>query len=323
MAQLIKLQDYPSRYENDMYYYPSQYVSLKKEQWKRISDTYESDLFQEYRMNILQEEEYSVVAQTEKKGFISSMFERFKKKEIIQEEELKSDPQDQPFYYVREFFLQYNPSSAEALQKSYQRFMFQLQMKWASSLVGQKPMTDAIVKNSSLLRHFLTKLPDNYFVMYRPVFHIGSAPVEAEIIIISPVATWCITCVDGDSDSTFVARKGNFWVNKSLRHEQKIINPMHASHRMGKIVQSIYRNKQIDMPIRHILLARDGYIDYPSPPIDVEIIDKRNVNKWYESLRQLSSPIKFQQLKAAQALLDTCKRTVATDQEEGERVEER
>jgi hypothetical protein len=318
MAQLIKLYDYSSRYENDMYYYPSQYVSLKKEQWRRISDTFESELFQEYRMNILQEQEYSVVEQTEKKGFLSSIFNRFKKQDEVQSETKQNDV---PFYYVREFFLQYNPSSKEELQKLYKEFMFQIQMKWASSLVGNETNTNAVVKYENLLKYFLMKLPDNYFVMYRPVFYVGDAQVEVEIIIISPLATWCITNLDGEVDSTFVAKKGNFWVNKSLRREEKIINPMHALNRMGKLVQAIYGKKDIEMPVHHVLLAKNGYIDYPYPPTDVHLIDKRNMNKWYQSLRHLSSPIKFQQVKAAQALLETCKQ--AAKQEEDELVEER
>jgi hypothetical protein len=318
MAQLIKLYDYPSRYEADMYYYPSQYVSLKKEQWNRINDTFESELFQEYRMNIIQEQEYSVIEQPEKKRFLSSVFDRFKKKEIV---EVEQNKEDVPFYYVREFFLQYNPSSKEGLRKSYKEFMFQIQMKWATSLIGHEITAHNPMIRDNLLRHFLMKLPDNYFVMYRPVFYMGDAQVEVEMIIISPLATWCITSLNGEVDSTFVAKKGNFWVNKSLRSEQKVLNPMHASHRMGKVVRAIYDKKDIEMPIYHVLLSKNGYIDYPYPPTDVHLIDRRNVKKWYESLIQLSSPIKFQQVKATQALLETCKRGM--QQEEDELVEER
>lgn len=36
MAQLIKLQDYISRYEWDTYRYPAQYIRQKKEQWERF-----------------------------------------------------------------------------------------------------------------------------------------------------------------------------------------------------------------------------------------------------------------------------------------------
>lgn len=42
MAQLVKLSDYISRYETDIYRYPSRFVRLKKERWKRFSSEWGS-----------------------------------------------------------------------------------------------------------------------------------------------------------------------------------------------------------------------------------------------------------------------------------------
>lgn len=42
MAQLIKLQDYVSRYAQDIYLYPSRYVRLKKKQWEGIKAKWEN-----------------------------------------------------------------------------------------------------------------------------------------------------------------------------------------------------------------------------------------------------------------------------------------
>ena len=36
MAQLVKLQDYISRYQIDLARYPTQFVRLKKSQWERV-----------------------------------------------------------------------------------------------------------------------------------------------------------------------------------------------------------------------------------------------------------------------------------------------
>ena len=35
MGQLIKLQNYTSRYEQNIFHYPSRFVMLKKQQWDR------------------------------------------------------------------------------------------------------------------------------------------------------------------------------------------------------------------------------------------------------------------------------------------------
>ena len=40
MAQLIKLQDYVSRYEQDIYRYPSQFIKLKNQQWDKLKAAY-------------------------------------------------------------------------------------------------------------------------------------------------------------------------------------------------------------------------------------------------------------------------------------------
>lgn len=44
MAQLIKLQDYISRYEVDMFKYPSQFIRLKKEHYDKIFDEWQKEL---------------------------------------------------------------------------------------------------------------------------------------------------------------------------------------------------------------------------------------------------------------------------------------
>ncbi len=41
MAQLVKLQDYISRYQIDLARYPTQFVRLKKSQWERVKRQWE------------------------------------------------------------------------------------------------------------------------------------------------------------------------------------------------------------------------------------------------------------------------------------------
>ena len=43
MAQLIKLQDYVSRYQIDLKRYPTQYVRLKHVQWKRMNEEWRAN----------------------------------------------------------------------------------------------------------------------------------------------------------------------------------------------------------------------------------------------------------------------------------------
>src|SRR5690625_2870701 len=41
MAQLIKLYDYISRYESNPFHYPTQYIQLKRENWRKLNDLWE------------------------------------------------------------------------------------------------------------------------------------------------------------------------------------------------------------------------------------------------------------------------------------------
>lgn len=42
MAQLIKLQDYVSKYQADIYHFPSKFIQLKKDSWSKMKQLYES-----------------------------------------------------------------------------------------------------------------------------------------------------------------------------------------------------------------------------------------------------------------------------------------
>ena len=43
MAQLVKLFDYISRYESNPFHYPSQYIRLKNENWKKLQLQWENE----------------------------------------------------------------------------------------------------------------------------------------------------------------------------------------------------------------------------------------------------------------------------------------
>ena len=42
MGQLIKLQDYTSRYEQNIYHYPARFVTLKNQQWEKVQRNWEN-----------------------------------------------------------------------------------------------------------------------------------------------------------------------------------------------------------------------------------------------------------------------------------------
>ncbi|MEH7379603.1 NERD domain-containing protein [Bacillus sp. JJ1533] len=238
MGQLIKLQDYVSRYEVDMFRYPGQFIRMKKQQWARTK--------------------------AKKSGSVDNLKHQF-------------------LDHILEF-----------------------QMKWASSTVREKSYVDREFYKDPDLKYFLQRFPDTYLVLYRPIFKLKKAPVEVEIILISPTTTWLITILEGEENSVFLGSNERFWTEKRGRHEKKILSPMIELDRMDGIVRTIYSLYGIELPIRKVILNRTGFVDFPLAPFDVELVEKRNYEEWFTSLRNMSSPLKHMQLKAGNALLQYC-----------------
>lgn len=68
-------------------------------------------------------------------------------------------------------------------------------------------------------------------------------------------------------------------------------------------MKSILDKYDITLPIQKVILTRNGYVDFPSAPFDLKIIEKRNYEEWFQKMRSHHSPIKAIQLKAAESLL--------------------
>ncbi|WP_453994350.1 NERD domain-containing protein [Bacillus nitroreducens] len=230
MAQLIKLQDYISRYEVDMFRYPSQFIRQKRKQWD--------------------------LKKLEKQPFLDGIFE--------------------------------------------------FQLKWASSTVREKSYVDKEFYNDPNLKYFLQRFPDTYLVLYKPIFKLKKAPIEVEIIIISPTTTWLITMLEGEEDSVFLGSNERFWIERIGKQTKKVLSPMIELDRMDGIVRTLFSLYGVELPIRKVILNRTGYFDFPEVPYDVELVEKRNYDEWFSNLRNMSSPLKHMQLKAGNVLLQYC-----------------
>ncbi|MBP2241462.1 hypothetical protein J2Z40_002025 [Cytobacillus eiseniae] len=313
MGQLIKIQDYVSRYEQNIYLYPSRYVRLKKQQWGKLKNAWENNdasLFtgpQEVAKDWLEEEKKPLVNKI--KGFW-----KLGKKDKEEEEELEplelhkqmNEETNEEDVLRFEANFTYRPDTVEELKHQFLDQLFRFQMKWASSTLTEKSFVEKAFYYDEKLTFFLKRFPDTFLVLYSPIFLLKKAPVEVETIIITPTGIWCVSILEEENDAVFIGSKERFWVKRVKGVEKKGLNPVLALNRTGKIVQQIFRMNEIDLPIHKVVLCRNGYIDYPSPPYDIELIEKRNYDEWFNGMRNLRSPLKHIQLKAAQALLQYC-----------------
>lgn len=291
MAQLIKIDDYITRYEWDTYRYPTQFIRLKQENWDRLYESWSSppeDL-------LPQEERYS-------EETADSIFSKLKDKLIrkpVYSETVQEEPSE----------MKVLPETEQELKQEFLDNLLNFQMKWATSTVTHQSIVDKKYYSDSLLKYLLQRFPDTYLLMYHPVFSIRQVPVESDIILISPVEIEIIQFVELEEDAVLMASAERIWHVESPKENRKILNPLISLKRSEKLVKSILATEEISMPIKKVVLSRTNPIYFASEPYQTRIIGSTNYNDWFNEKRSFQSPLKGIQIKAAQTLLRYCQST--------------
>lgn len=315
MAQLVKLLDYVSRYENDLTRYPNQFLRLKQYQWNRLKIQWETGGLQPVTA---EEDDFAEHDQETKKKRVPSFLRFFKgNKEAEEDVPLVVEEEEDDFDFNPNLI--YQPNSPEQLRKLYLDQLFHFQMKWASSTLMDKSRVAPKYMRDSLLRSFLQELPDSYLLFYEPIIKLQNAPIELEIILITPVECMCIKVMEAEDLAAFSDIDNRFWMKRIGDEEVKVLNPLISLNRMTQIISQLFKGKGIEFPIRKYLISRNGYIDYPMGSYDLDIIDRRSYEEWFNSIRTLSTPLKFAQFRAAQSILDVGQTTAMSrllDEEE-------
>lgn len=316
MAQLIKLQDYISRYEIDLARYPTQFIRLKQNQWERIKYQWQTGETIE-RWEHIEEE----VKEEKKKSLFQKLFpfkkdvpeeeqEDIEKVTISNEWATEGDShQEEDTTLNFEPNLVYTPKTLEELKKMFIDQFFHFQMKWASSTLREKSYVDPKFMRDTFLRSMLQTLPDNYLVFYYPILRVKKAPIELDIIIMTPTECLCITVLEQESQAVYIANSERFWLKKDGKNEKKVLSPLIQLNRMEKVVEQIFHQNNIELPIRKVLLTRNGYIDYPGTMYGISFVDKRKFPEWMAQLKHSVSPMKHMQIRGAQAILNTVQTT--------------
>lgn len=308
MAQLIKLQDYVSRYEQDIYRYPSQFIKLKKQQWDKLKAAYLAGELEQLYGQSYEDQLVQAEYEEEKQSLfqkVKGIFRKKQEEEIWEEVEIPKKEEN-----IFSLHIPSNTASLEELKHTFLNQLLHFQMKWGSSTVHEKSFVDDTFFLDEKLRFFLQRFPDTFLLMYKPVFRLKNAPVEVDVILISPMEAWCITFLEAEEDAVFIGSGEKFWVRRHHKNPaKKVLNPFLAVNRMGSIVKQLFDLYDVSLPIKKVVLSRNGYIDYPRAQYDIELLDKRKFPEWFEKMRKVSTPLKHQQLKGAQALLDYCQTT--------------
>jgi hypothetical protein len=310
MGQLIKLQDYVSRYEQDIYTYPSRFVRLKKQQWERTKVNWEDEGQDASNLTLPIPSDW-MEEDTEKPLFLQKLKGIFRKNQdedhpVEQQEESAKSLED-PLRFSPSF--EFKPKTVEELKRQFLDQLYRFQLKWASSTLTEKSDFHTKFYYEEKLKFFLQRFPDTFLVLYQPVFLLKKAPVEVDVILITPTDVWCITFLEEEKSAVFVGSTERFWLKRAQKEEKKVLNPLLSLNRTKKIIQNIFKLHEIDLPIHKLIISRNGYIDYPNAPFDVKFAEGRNFEQWFQSMRTFKSPLKHIQLKGAESLLQYCQTT--------------
>lgn len=313
MGQLIKLQDYISRYEQDIFTYPSRFVRLKTQQWERTKANWENEGMDASNL-IFPQEAANEEADDERSrpAFLKKLTGLFRHEQEEANEEYEVSPSvtsaEDPMQFMAAFT--FKPETLDDLKLQFLGQLYRFQLKWASSTLSEKSFFHSKYFFEEHLKFFLQRFPDTCLVLYKPIFLLKKAPVEADVILLTPTATWCITFLEEENSAVFIGSNERFWIKRTTKKEdKKILNPLLTLNRTERIVRNIYKRHEIEFPIHKLLISRNGYIDYPSAPFDVKFAEARNFEQWFQSMRTLKSPLKHIQLKSAKALLQYCQTT--------------
>ncbi|WP_163539201.1 NERD domain-containing protein [Gracilibacillus sp. YIM 98692] len=289
MAQLIKLDNYISRYEQDLYHYPSQFSRLKKQNWQNLKKKWESNDFTNTN-STMESDEY--VSKWHWKNFF------FKK----EQEEMGNDEQ-------------VLPNSEAHLKQFYLDMLFPFQLKWASTTLKRKSFLDRKYSDDFRLRYLLQRIPDNHLVMYLPVFQLKHQPMDGEIMLISPVGVEIITFLERFDNQTFIAGDDRGWFVEENNIRTKILSPLISLKRTEKVVRSIFKKAGLEFPIQKIVLSRSNHIDFQQEAYQTRYVGVEEHLTWLKEKQNLLSPIKRRQLQAANHLLSYCE-TVSVQRSE-------
>ncbi|RSL32896.1 NERD domain-containing protein [Salibacterium salarium] len=295
MAHLIKIEDYTSRYQHDLQRYLGQFSRLKKEQWENMKREW-TKANQTMSSEETYEESLDDWLEGTDSGFFTATLHRLKNlsgKSRKNEEDVEEKEQGHT----------YKDKSIEEVKELFYEDLFQAQLRWASASLLDESMLDPAYRYDPILRYFVRHLPDNYMIFYYPVFTVGKAPLEMDIILLSPTSIYCLSIINGDANSVFEPSSGRYWNEYVHKEIKRRINPVMSLNRMSSVLRSLLEDTSLQMNLRRIVMSPDSIIDNRLVSTKVETVDKRNIDEWFEKRKRNPSPIKKNQLYAADILL--------------------
>ncbi|WYP25575.1 nuclease-related domain-containing protein [Alkalihalobacillus sp. FSL W8-0930] len=289
MAHIIRISDYTSRYQTDIQRYSSQFTRMKKERWHYLQESWKREFAEVIRLEYEDLSESSAIAEVWSKT-VNKV-----RNWTMGLPEQKSEKE-------REY---------EVFQQTKQLFrdeIFEKQLLWAGVPDAELLSQDLIIdwKQDLWLKQLGIELPDNCFIFYKPVLYVKKAEIELDTLLITPTEIICLTCLKGEALSVFEVNSDRYWIEYVNQERRKRLSPIPALERMERVIQNILSQHDRMMPIRSIVIAADSIIDHRTVGMKVDFLDKRSFSEWKSKLVHSNIPLKHQQVKACETLLQYC-----------------
>lgn len=288
-----------SRYQFDLQRYPSQFSRMKRERWYYLKNEWEQAQFTLFDHEDEQDENEHV---KHKEGRWTNAFRRILWWKAKEENDNGMDEK----HVQREVDPRLKTVTLDELKQMFLDELYQSQLRWASSSLLEESYVHPRYKRDKWLRFFTQQLPDNYFLMYKPVFHIKQAPIDLDIVLISPSEIYLITLLEGHEHSIFEATSDRFWVENVHQTRKKRLSPLLEITRMHGVVESILAERQFSFPIRRVVISPTSMIDNKMQGVNVDLVDKRTFERWHDNMKRQPSPLKHDQMKVTAILFDYC-----------------
>ncbi|MDC3415089.1 NERD domain-containing protein [Aquibacillus sp. 3ASR75-11] len=284
MAQVVKIKDYISRYETNIYHYPGQFIRLKKENWNKALEAWE-----------LQDVHEMELEHTNKKETILSKWKRL----FTKVEEKPPAFEEQVLHKL--------PESKQQLKHEFLDTLMRFQLKWASTTVSDMSIVDQGYEDDQSLKYFLQRFPDTYLLYYYPIFNLKNAPIEAEILFVSPIGMDIIHLIDFNSkEIEIMADDGRTWNLKEGNEMNRMLSPMISLKRTEQVIKRVLNTHHLDFPITKVVLSPNHRLRFQAEPFRTKFIGLEQHDEWLSEKRGLVSPLKHQQLKVCEVLLKYC-----------------
>ncbi|WP_018933614.1 NERD domain-containing protein [Gracilibacillus lacisalsi] len=301
MAQLIKLENYISRYQRDIFHYPSQFSRLKKENWERLKYLWEDQ--KQLKLEVENEKELKESNFSKWRSFFNSRSE-------AEDIDMEEDTDD----------INFLPASEDELKHYFLDTLIPFQLKWASTTINEMSFINRSYYQDFLLKYFLQRIPDTHLLMYFPIFQLKNGPMEGDIVLISPLEIEIITLLEKPKNQVIIPNDSRLWFIEENNIQSKFLSPLISTKRTETIIQSILKKYQLDFPIKKVVLSRTNVMNYQLEPYHTKFVDRDDHEEWLKQKQQLFTPLKHQQLKVAEVLLKHCE-SIAVKRPEWEQDE--